>query len=171
MRKKDFYGMSDIYGKLYDISRLNMDRAGREMPLRKDVFIFFTQNKSGEMDLSLTENMDNESFLQAASLGMLLRIPDEKLYDNWSDKFGLPRFEFRKQVMRTFTGAQEFKNKGVIVYNNIYSDEIAKAVKLPEKTEIKPEEIIGQAAAEPVNVPEEVDLEKEVSDEDPKEVE
>lgn len=124
MKRRDCYDLSDIYEEVYKIAEENMEKNGGKIVIRKDAVKFYALNKPGEMDLYLCEFMDNETFLQAVYLGMFNRMPDEKAVSDWSKKYDMPRFKFRKQLMDKIINSAEFANKPIIVRNNIYSDDV-----------------------------------------------
>ncbi len=124
MQRRDCFGLHDIAKKVYRIAEENMEKAGEKMALPEDAFKFFVLNKTGEMDLYLCEYMDNESFIYAAYLGMLGRKPEPRALEKWMAYKDMPRFKFRKKMIDNIMKSAEFRAKGVIVRNNIYSDDV-----------------------------------------------
>lgn len=111
----------DVYSKLYDITQENMKDAGEELVFTKDAFLFSTKCQAGKADLFQLMDMDNQSFFQAAFVGLFYRIPDEGAMERWNRECFLEKEEFQQKVIRSLTNSDEFRDKRVKLSNNIYS--------------------------------------------------
>lgn len=111
----------DVYSKLYDITQENMKKGGQELVFTKAAFLFSTKCQAGKADLFQLMELDNQSFFQAAFVGFFYRIPDEGAMDRWNRECGLDKEEFQEKVIRSLTGSEEFRDKRVKLYHNIYS--------------------------------------------------
>lgn len=117
-----FMEETSVYEMMYDIVAENMKAENDEMEFSKEAFLFDVNRKLGEVDIADMLHMDNKTFLEAAYLGFLGRLPDEGAIIGWSEKAeNLDCFSFQSQVVNSMLHSAEFRTKNVKVYNCIYS--------------------------------------------------
>lgn len=113
--------MDKIYKDLYDITSLNMQRAGKQLTMKRDTFLYKQRSQEGIFDVSLCGECDNESFLQIAYLGMFGRMPDLGAVSKWTEKISMEPIAFRSQLLECLVTSEEFGRREVEIVNNIYN--------------------------------------------------
>lgn len=113
--------MEKIYADLYDITNRNMQKAGKNLMMKGDTFLFRQKNQENTFDVSLCGDCDNESFLQMAYLGMLGRMPDSGAVQKWMEKAGLEKNVFRSLLLERLETSDEFMKRDIKIVNNIYN--------------------------------------------------
>ena len=113
--------MEKLYADLYDITNRNMQKAGKNLLMKRDTFLFKQKNQEDTFDVSLCGNCDNESFLQMAYLGMLGRMPDPGAVQKWMEKAGLEKNVFRSKLLERLEASYEFARRDIKIVNNIYN--------------------------------------------------
>lgn len=116
--------MNELYAQLYDITNTNIQKAGKQLDMTKDAFMFKQANKEGYFDVSLCGDCDNISFLQIAYLGMLGRMPDPGARKNWGQKAGMDKNAFRRELIAKISSSEEFAKRDVKIINNIYNNDL-----------------------------------------------
>lgn len=114
-----------VYSDLYDLVESNMQNSDLDMFFSKDAYMKTIELNPKEVDILKLVELNNEGFIQAAYIGLLRRVPDEKAIQQWKLKSNnCSKREFQRMVINSIMKSDEFLYKGVIVRNNIYSENI-----------------------------------------------
>ena len=114
-----------IYSKLYDIVETNMQENGLDMSFGKNAYLKTIELKPKDVNILNFIELCNEEFVQAAYISLLRRIPDKKAVEQWRMRDNdYSKSDFQKAVINSLMRSEEFLFKGVIVHNNIYSENV-----------------------------------------------
>lgn len=114
-----------IYSDLYDLVESNMQNSGLDMFFTKGAYMMTIELEPKEVDILKMIELNNEEFVQAAYVGLLRRVPDEKAVQQWGLKSNnCSKRKFQRMVINSLMKSDEFLYKGIIVRNNIYSENI-----------------------------------------------
>ncbi len=129
----------NVYSKLYDIVETNMRENGLDMSFGKNAYLKTIELKPKDVDILNFIELCNEEFIQAAYIGLLRRIPDKKAVEQWRMRSNeLSERDFQKAVINSLMKSEEFLFKGVIVHNNIYSENVIQQQIVVDETDEMP---------------------------------
>ena len=112
----------EIYGKIFDITNNNMLENDMELEYSKEAFLFSTECPVGKCDVLDMIDLDNMSFMEATYAALFFRTADPGAYANWSKRKDMYTLDFRKRLINSIGGSQEYLEKGAVLKNNIYSN-------------------------------------------------
>lgn len=75
-----------IYESIYDLVEEKMKANDQTMPCSKEAFLFSAEMEPGVCDGQKMIDMENETFFEAAFMGMLNRLPDASAIQGWEAK-------------------------------------------------------------------------------------
>ena len=114
---------SDIYSALYDIVRENAEKAGSELEIDKDSYMYIAESELFSPDiLKLSQEKDNGRFLRKAYIAFLSRPIDSRAEHGWNEYMGLPSDEFQSRTITTLKNSDEYFRSNNCIKNNVHSD-------------------------------------------------
>lgn len=112
----------EIYGKLYDITSRNYDTQYGSLEGTRQNFLISVQMEANAADLGLLDEVPAESFLEAAFVSILKRLPEAEVRTEWEKRRQtMPEEEYKKQIISTLVNCGERAEKGISVSNNIFT--------------------------------------------------
>ncbi|MBR1442782.1 MAG: DUF4214 domain-containing protein [Firmicutes bacterium] len=108
----------DIYKYLYNYTKDRLSEYGEEIGYSQELFLLSTETEENAVDLLKIRDFENRDFMAAAYITLLQRVPDDKAYAVWEDKFEEEKSEFQKKVIKTIINSNEFRIKGMRIKNN-----------------------------------------------------
>ncbi len=113
----------DIYGGLYDVVQGNMDAASLKFPYEKETFLCEVGAHPQEIDVSRYLELSNPVFMQAVHAAALKRLPEEKTAAFWEQRYGEPREQFQKEVLRSVAGSSVVAINQIRLVHNPYFEQ------------------------------------------------
>ena len=95
--------MEKLYADLYDITNRNMQKAGKNLLMKRDTFLFKQKNQEDTFDVSLCGNCDTGAV------------------QKWMEKAGLEKNVFRSKLLERLEASDEFARRDIKIVNNIYN--------------------------------------------------
>ncbi len=110
----------EIYGRLYDVVKDNMEAAGEEFSYGKETFLCDAGAHPQEIDVSRYLGLPNPAFMQAVHVAALKRLPEERIVTFWEQRYGESREQFQEEVLRSIAGSSVVAINHVRLLNNPY---------------------------------------------------
>lgn len=107
-----------IYDTLY-----NKIEENYQLDFNKDIGNRLLDMPLGKFDILKVADLNNSDFIKALYLGIFNRNIENDAYLDWSKKFTLNSSEFKKQALSRIIQSNEFKNRNIVVINNIFFNE------------------------------------------------
>lgn len=111
----------ETYGKIYDITKGNLQQAGMEMAFTREAFLYTTKKDLECADIFDFLDYDKETLVQALYIAFFFRIPEEEARMNWrgeAEKLSIQ--DFQKKTVQSLLTSREFMISGTTICNDIF---------------------------------------------------
>lgn len=110
-----------VYGRLYEITKQNLENVGREMAFTKEAFLYSAKCDLRKVNAFDMVQYDNNTLLQVLYVAFFYRTPEEAARISWGKLKDMPANDFQKKAFQSLSSSQEYLRNGTIIYNNIFT--------------------------------------------------
>lgn len=136
--------MQEIYEKMYDVLKENMQENELTIGYSKEAFLYGAQKKPGCFNVpDIIGEEDKEKFLELAYLGCFDRLPEASAKENWKVRGGEKQTEaYQRDVLNHLIGSRELRIKRTRVLNNMYKKDKSKKLSKKEAAQVAKESLL-----------------------------
>ncbi len=109
-----------VYAGIYDKVAGNLSASGGSFGYKRSTFLCDVGGHPGDVQVDKYLELSNPEFMEAVYVAALKRLPDEKTVEFWAGKYGMPREEFQREVLRCIASSSVAAINHIRLVDNPY---------------------------------------------------